>query len=276
MIEEMPQRWTLPAPESQVLLTGPETPNNWAIKLALKELVLRRVLSVRTVEERRFWVLRRQVSILIPGTHRNDPVSQPLQAVLDVLPQNTVYQDHIHGVPIRSAAIEVIRWYRAGGGYVEAEVLPELRRQGLYDLYPDAGGSRWRLTPKGEGALVQVRELMATGRESFPTWVESDRDRATDFVRMAGPAVLLLGSPVPWIWILTMETLSGDESMALPWADPLAEPLPRDLESATASGGSWTVEVGSADGDPLPGELIDREVDAATDDGGDGEGGDGE
>jgi hypothetical protein len=283
MIDDLPNQWRLPAAESQVLLAGPTTPNEWAIKLALKELVLRRVLSVRTVRVRRFRVLRKDVDILVDGKFRNVPVSGPLQRMLSVFPQPTFYGNGISGVPIQSAALEVMRWYRAGGGYVEAEVLPELRRLGLFEQRLENGLPRWRLTPEGEEALVELRALMQTGREQFPRWVETDRARTMEFVGIAGPALLLLGNPIQWIWVLLMESLSGDQSLAMPGADPF--PDPQALESRTDSdGGDRGVVVGGGGGrEPEEteeaGKTIDEEVDHATDafgDGGDGGAGDGE
>lgn len=225
MSDESSQRWTLPAPESQVLLTGPETPNSWVIKLALKELVLRRVLSVRTLRTRRFLVLWREINVFVSGQRPNAPVSPPLSAVVSVFPKPTPFSDGSTGVPVKSAASEVMRWYRAGGGLVEAEVMPELRRQGLYDLPADAGGPRWRLTPQGEQELARLRQLMATGRTSFPEWVERDRSRAAEFISLSGPAALLLGNPTPWIWAYLMQTLNRDGSPVLPALDPFADEI---------------------------------------------------
>jgi hypothetical protein len=276
MIDSLPESWDLPAPESQVLLTGPDTPDDWAIKLALKELVLRRVLSVRTVRIRRFLVLHKNLPIVVDGERRDATVSAPLQAMLSVFPRPTTFEFGVPGVPLRTATIEVMRWYRAGGGFVEAEVLPELRRLGLYEHHLDGTAPRWRPTASGEQKLTELRQVMRTGRDQFPHWAETDRALATEYVKRAGPALLLLGNPVPWVWVLLMATLSGDASLALPPADPFAEEV--ELDKRVDGDGGGSVGRGdderSSDDDDDPADTIDEAVDDASGDFG-GDDGDG-
>jgi hypothetical protein len=271
MIDELPKRWQLPAPESQVLLTGPDTPNNWAIKLALKELVLRKALTLHQSEERRFFILKKRVNILSPGKSLESSAGRPLRAIMEVYPRAQTYKGGITGVPAQKVALEVIRWYRAGGGYVEAEVLPELERRGLYARNTAGGSPRWSLTPKGEEALTELRGLLETGRQSLPDWVANDRARATDFVGAAGPALLLLGNPGPWLWLFLTAELSGEVVAAEVEGFPFEEAIPVEPQQPqqTDGGGGFTIEWSEGVGGP--GDAVDQDVDAASD-GGDGDG----
>jgi hypothetical protein len=277
MIDDLPDHWQLPAAESQVLLSGPDTPDDWVIKLGLKELVLRRILTVSTVRERRYLILRRNTDIVSRTRKSAVGLSRPLRAMLDVFPKATFYHGGTTGIPVRQAALEVLRWYRAGGGFVKAEILPEMQRLGLYEQVSDQGILRWRLTPEGEQALIDLRVILERGRAESPTWETGNRAGAAAFIGLAGPAVLLLGNPLPWIWVLLMESLSEDQSLAIPGEDPFAGPVAVEQIHESAAGGGGVVVVGGRPEDSKePAEAVDEGVDSASDAFGDGGGGDGD
>src|SRR6478735_7621051 len=123
--------WDLSAPASQVLLTGAATPNSWAIKLALKELVLRRALTLERVEKRRFLRKPQQIDVLALGRWPEREAGRSLIGVMEAFPKSHQSLVEATGVPIEVVADEVTRWYRAGGGYIQGEVLPELERRGF-------------------------------------------------------------------------------------------------------------------------------------------------
>ncbi|MGH2599897.1 MAG: hypothetical protein ACRDJ9_10985, partial [Dehalococcoidia bacterium] len=231
MNDELPERrWDLSAPESQVLLWGPETSDAWALKPALLELVVRRALRLAAVEERRFcFFLKPAVTnILARGPGEVPAASRALGVVIQVRPKSLrAYVGDVHGTPVDRLAHEVFtrhlqrvrirtgvfRWQRTGGGYVQSEVMPELERRGLYER-ERAGlfeSMRWVLTPEGVAALADLRALLAIGRESFGDWVGRDPARADAYVETAGTSLLLLGGLTPSLLLLKQWALNGGE-----------------------------------------------------------------
>ncbi len=266
--------WDLPAPESQVLLTGWKTPNNWAVKLALKELVLKQRLAVTSAKTRRFLILPTQVKILIDGKQPNAALTRTEAAMMSVFPRPTYYGQRTRGVPVGKAAMDVMRWYRAAGGFVVAEILPELERRGLYTQERQNGQLVWTMTELGVTQLTRLREILQEGREVLPELLPSDADRAREYFLLAGPAALLIGNPQPWMWTLLSETLANTSDVDYGQGDPIGG-APSDefrKQQDAAGGGFWLGAPGDAD----PQKVIDQEVDDALDDSGDGSDGDGE
>src|SRR5918993_791259 len=149
MMDSESERWDLSAPTSQVLLTGASTPNAWAVSLAFKELVLRRNLRLWTERRRRFLMLPRNVDLLALNHWAIPERERALRGVMEAFPKAAILVSSEGGVPIDVAAREVGRWYRAGGGYVQAEVLPELQRRGYYRLIETERGPEWQLADAG-------------------------------------------------------------------------------------------------------------------------------
>jgi hypothetical protein len=278
--------WDLSAPASQVLLTGAATPNSWAIKLALKELVLRRALTLDRVEKRRFLRKPLQIDVLALGRWPEREAGRSLIGVMEAFPKS--HQSFVagRGVPIDIVAEEVMRWYRAGGGYIQGEVLPELEWRGFYRRIDDGQGPQWQLTAAGEAKLEELRLLMDRGTVQFPVWVQQDREQAARYIQEGGPMLLLLGNPAIWLWA-AMETSFGGgelEESAIPWDARV--PFPTS-ESGGGMSGGILFEVGTGEGDGQaedgadagaggggfdgPGEQIDGAIDDASD-GGDGDG----
>ncbi len=262
--------WDLPAPASQVLLTGAATPNSWAIKLALKELVLRRALTLERVQKRRFLRRAQQIDVLALGRWPEREVGRSLIGVMEAFPKSRHSFVAETGVPIDVVAAEVMRWYRAGGGYIQGEVLPELEQRGYYRRIDEGHGPLWQLTSAGEAKLEELRQLMDRGTVQFPVWVQQDRAQAARYIQDAGPALLLLGNPAIWLWAAMAANFYGDElgEAAIPLDARI--PFPSPENAGGGSSGGVLFEVGTGEGDG-PGEQIDGAIDDASD-GGDGDG----
>lgn len=293
------ERWDLSAPASQVLLTGAATPNKWAITLALKELVLRRALTLQRERRRRLFLLRRDVDTLAVNRWPAMEAGRSLLGVMEAFPKAAIFRSDQGGVPIDIAAKEVGRWYRAGGGYVQAEVLPELQRRGFYRIYQTDKGPEWQLTETGMEKLTELRASMETGRTELPGWLRDDRKKAAAYITGAGAMLLLLGNPVTWLWDLLADALAGGTVTAdgipagavfpfvLPPERPPSErdsgreyPYHGDQGDATQPSSGETGETpdgapagGGGGGFDSPGEAIDAGMagDGDGDGGGDGE-----
>src|SRR4249919_93708 len=94
------ERWDLSAPASQVLLTGAATPNSWAIKLALKELVLRRAMTLEQVQKRRFLRKSQPIDVLALGYWPEREAGRSLIGVMEAFPKARQSFVAETGVPI--------------------------------------------------------------------------------------------------------------------------------------------------------------------------------
>jgi hypothetical protein len=279
--------WDLSAPASQVLLTGAATPNNWAIKLALKELVLRRALTLVRIEKRRFLRSPKQIDVLALRRWPDREVGRSRIGVMEAFPKSQQVVVESTGVPIDVVAAEVMRWYRAGGGYVQGEVLPELEQRGFYRRIDEGQGIQWQVTASGAAKLEELRLLMERGTVQFPVWVRQDREQAVRFIHDAGPILLLLGNPAIWLWTVMTATFAGGEldEGEIPWDAGVPFPSAEGVGEAPIGGiligvgtgeGGGTAEHemdtgGGGGGFESPGEDIDSAIDDDAD-GGDGDG----
>jgi hypothetical protein len=234
MNDEIPERkWELSAPESQVLLWGAETSDAWALKPALLELVVRRVLRLGSVEDRRYFLFPTVVNVLSRGPGEVPDDCRALEVVVAAKPASLrSYSGGIQGVSVEKLAQEVFRrylrrvrvrtgvfrWQRTEAGYVRSEVLPELERRGLYARErPERGvAERWTLTLRGKTALADLRTLMAIGRGSFGAWVDHDPARAAACVERAGTALLLIGGLGPSLERLAQWEANGGAAGRMP------------------------------------------------------------
>ncbi len=228
MSDELPRRrWELPAPESQMLLWGPETGDAWLVKQAIMELVVRRVFRLASVPDRRLLFFSKRTNVLIPLHLLDDASSRALLAVTMAFPKARRYADGTIGVPVEQVARAVFSQFRkdgsiqvqwevwswSRGGYGKSVVLPALERRGLYrreqskrlGLFPV---TTWILTDEGFEALEELRRIMATGRDQFAGWVTADPAKAKAFVELAGPAILLLGGIGPLLQSLHQSVAS--------------------------------------------------------------------
>ena len=193
-MNEQTGRWELTAAESQVLLSGPETTDDWALKAALLELLVRGALRLFYGHGR----LGRTHEMLAPIVRLEATPFPTLRAVIETYAQ---LKAPAQGVPVNHLARAVLIRYRERprftGGYVQEVVLPALAERGLFSRERDVrvgllGAEGWFLTRSGLAALVALRTMLATARQSFGAWVASDQDRAGAFIGSAGAAVLLM------------------------------------------------------------------------------------
>jgi hypothetical protein len=254
-VNEQTKRWELPAPESQVLLSGPETKDDWVLKAALLELLVRSSLRLISAEHGRFLRGKRELVALVMG--RAAAEFPTLQAVIDAYPKP---QALAQGVPVGHLARAVLIRYRERprftSGYAQEIVLPALADRGLFSREADVrvqllGAEGWFLTRAGLAALVALRTMLATARQSFGAWVGSDQARAGAFIESAGAAVLLM----------------DDVIAALP---RLREQRSRDHTVATSAAGAFALTAlvggfgpGTSDGLESANRVIGAAVDWA-------------
>jgi hypothetical protein len=217
MSNDLPRRrWELSAPESQMLLWGPETGDAWVLKLAIMELVVRRVMRLVSVPDRRLLIFAKRTNVLVPALRLDEGASRALSAVVVAFPKTRTYADGTSGVAVEQVAravfsrylksgsvqVQGYTWSWSNGGYGKAVVLPALEQRGLFRQERSSRlalftTTTWVLTEDGQAALGELRGIMATGREQFAGWVRQDPDRARTFVELAGSALLLMGGLSP-------------------------------------------------------------------------------
>lgn len=213
--------WTLSAPESQVLLTGPETDDAWALKLALAELLVRKRYRLVASRERRSTFWSRATNVLVHGIFLGPSAPNPLHAVVQIAPNARTFLDGTVGVSVVDLARSVFARYRqqksirvngrqmcwTRGSYVQAEVLPSLHARGLYttEAYTHLKvfhRNRWIVTGAGIDALAELRSLLAFAQGPFRQLIADDPDRAQAFVEHAGASLALLGDPSQGLEVL--------------------------------------------------------------------------
>ena len=221
MVEQQPEEpWTLSAPESVVLLTGPDTGDAVALRAALLELVVRRSLKLSQATDRRFLILHPKVNIFSGGSDFARQLELPLQHILDFYPQipKRTFAGGGVGVPVKRFAREIFRQHRPSyhsvlgrrtrilnaQTFVGGTILPELEKRGflLCDARVDGNPSAaitCSITEHGIETLSVLRDMLDEGRRSFAEWVTTNPKRAMDYVEQAGPAILLLPALAPSI-----------------------------------------------------------------------------
>jgi hypothetical protein len=194
-------RWELSAPESQILLSGPETRDDWALKAALLELVVRGGLRLSTSESSGI-LRRKRAHVLVLVKNSDLAAIAALRGVLDAYPQPRLHSNRT-AVAVGDLARAVFTRYQKApsGGYVNEILLPALDERGLFSREADprlrlAGAGGWFLTQRGLAALVELRSLLASAREAFGAWLDRDHPRADAFLQTAGPATLLMDDAI--------------------------------------------------------------------------------
>jgi hypothetical protein len=200
--DEPPRRWELSAPESGVLLWGPETRAREALKLALLELVVRQVLRLVSVRERRLVIFSQTFHVLAAGSGPERPSGPALRGVLEATPPSRTFADGTVGATVAQWARAVVGRYQREGGYVQAEVLPALQARGLYrrEQYRRLGlfqATRWALTPEGLAALTELKSLMEHARALFGLGTLVDPASVRAHFERTGAAILLLPGLFP-------------------------------------------------------------------------------
>lgn len=193
-------RWRLTAPESYVLIYGPEAGGSRPFKLALMELVAGKCLTLTDTEDSAlFGLWKRRVALLSPGPEYRSPRSRSLSALLDLLGETSprTTRDGNTGVPIPKLARKARRKYGWLGGYAESEVIPGLASRGLYErrertVARPSGISYWKLTRAGEAARAEFERNLGLAEKRLSLWVDEDPARALAFLGATGFSVSLV------------------------------------------------------------------------------------
>ncbi|MEQ1843317.1 MAG: hypothetical protein ABL994_23170, partial [Verrucomicrobiales bacterium] len=204
--------WRLSAPESLVLLWGPETGDPWAVKVAMLELVVRRCFAIATIEKRRFLRSPVTIQMFTKVSALDQSLARPLKVVDDAYQLLAKTSRDEGRVTVYSLATKLLSYRRqkvrtglfrrrvdrSAGSYVRSEVLPELQRQGLFRTesdfrMPSLDLTKWWLTAEGSTRLDELIRLNDAGRNSLPEWVKTEPALARRYVEQAGTSVLLLG-----------------------------------------------------------------------------------
>jgi hypothetical protein len=215
--------WPLSAPESLVLLWGPETGDVQPLQIGLLELVARGYLDFVLAERRSLFGLIRQTWHAVRPCVAHPTLPEPLGLLVHAT------RGHGSAVPVQALADQVLRrqvkyvprWsgggFRpvlTGKGYVWQVILPALAERGHYARTSVPAGDmapwwRWDITPAGLAALEAARDLVQDGQEHFAGWVTRDRDQAWDYLARAGSVALLVQNLLPDVRQLVAADPSG-------------------------------------------------------------------
>ena len=191
--EQGSQQWPLTAAATQILLElplssapkgGPAPAPKDAVKLALKELILRGAYSIR-IEKRR---LRKDKVTLLPG--------QPSSPLPDTLLQLDFALRAQTPGEIGFVVSQARRRYPSLVKDVGRQFLEELESRGLVEAVRDKvlglfNRTRWRRTASGDAWAATAGQYVAR-LESLPSEAESQPQAAAQAAALAGALVLLV------------------------------------------------------------------------------------
>ena len=190
-------RWRLTAPESYVLQAPRQPSGAEALKLGLRELVLRRALYVERLETAGFLRRGRPQTVLRLGTAVTEPALAPLLEVHARARQ----RGGLDGVLVEDFARAARRRFgRSLAGYVNDHVYPSLAQRGLVrpkEAQRPACCGAPRAHPAGEEAAAELDEWLRVGREHVERWTAESPERALAYAGGAGAAILLMPDLYP-------------------------------------------------------------------------------
>jgi hypothetical protein len=261
----MPSPWPLSAPESLVLRDGAAGQGVPALKLAVLELVGRRVVRVES-EPRRWWGRRTWVA---PGGGV-PPASGPLAGLARTCLRETAggrgRLDKVVARHLKAHGRSAERW-------LEDEVLPGLEARGLLAREQRRTlaiftRTTWRRTPAGETAAADLEGRLGELRRGVRS-TPDPRD-ALALVAAAGAAVLLADDAWPLVEELRRRLADGGGNAAAAGGDGDGGGDGLDLGGLDLGG--LHLDLGAI-GDSV--DAVDVGVDAGGADGGGGDGGGG-
>ena len=212
-------RWELTAPESYVL----EFQGNWAggqpLELAVKQLVVGRVLCVAQAQPARLRG-RKPRPVLVDGPNARSEVPPVLAPVLaayhrarrrpvEVLDPGSPLPVRAEGVLIKDMVRAVFNELKSRERYRERYVVPALVDRAL--IAPAGtrglrGTTEYAWTPAGRKALARLDELKAIGRQHLRAWTHADPARGLAYLASAGSLVLLMSDLYPELEALSDRT----------------------------------------------------------------------
>jgi hypothetical protein len=265
----MPTSWTLSAPEWLVLREGAAGQGVAALKLAVLELVGRRVLRVESEQRRlgrRTWVA--------PGGGA-PPATGPLAGLARTSLRETAggrgRLDKVVARHLRAHGRSADRW-------LEDEVLPGLEARGLLvreqrRTLAIFTRTTWRRTSAGETAAVDLEGRLGELRRGVRS--TADPRDALALVAATGAAVLLADDAWPLVEDLRRRAAEGggDGGAAAGGGDGDVDGVdPGGLDLGGLDLGGLDLDLGAI-GDSV--DAVDAGVDAGGADGGGGDGGGG-
>jgi hypothetical protein len=192
-------QWDLPGPDSYVLLNGLDRPDTQPFKLAIMELVGRRVLKLVEIDESGVFGIRHRVNVLSEGDAHKSPPERSLAAMRQLFSEVNLgaFSDGTVGVKVEDFAAAAQRRYRPLSEFTKIEILPTLLERGYYVLeqrkflgiFPT---SRYVVTPSGQAARADLRSRMDLGEANMRGWVHDDPNRAFMYMALAGSSIFLM------------------------------------------------------------------------------------
>lgn len=277
-------RWELSAAESYALLHGPRTSKpSQPFKLAVLELVSRRVLELVEVEKSGFFRMRRVAVLKLgEGETYNEILLEARDLYLSC--HRTAYPEGFRAIEVKTLAEQARRQYSSNKGFAEAVVMKSLAERGLYrreqkNVLRIIPYQRWVLTRSGEAAKAQLTMTVRLGESQFSRWVDRQPNRALAYLGLVGPAILLMEPLHPALKRLSVEYESGGFDGGSPGSvDGGGSSDEREIEF---DGLDLDFSAFDLDFDVLGDidsafEAIDSGVDAGVGDGGGGDGGGGD
>lgn len=209
----------LGAAELYVVLNGPNASATEVFKLALHELVGRGVLDASYRQEGSGRTTTRR-AVLLPATSRPGKLRRPLRNIMDVY--NILAQtssESGNGIDVQDLA-RALRERHEGKlrQWVTDEVVGSLVEQGLYseEQVKRLGlfvATNYEPTPTGKAAQSVLKSSIEQTKDQFSSWASGDRTRATAFLAIAWPAVLLMPELRPEIERLRPESPGAQKMM---------------------------------------------------------------
>jgi hypothetical protein len=196
--------WHLSAPESLVLRDGPRAKPADVVRVAVLELVARRVLRLVEVETRGL-LGRPGTEVVVGAGSQPAPADGPLAAIADIALESKArtYPDGTVGIAVHSLAMAcAARYGRPPRLFIDRSVLPALEARGLFTttrrkvlgLFPSTS---WVRTADGDRARDRLLELTTTAERDVAEWSERDPRRLARFLAAAGSAALLVPAAYP-------------------------------------------------------------------------------
>lgn len=192
-----PGRLRLGAPELYILLHGPGAKAAKVFKLALHELIGRSLLKPDTLQQGSGRTTTR-TALLQTGTQTAGKLSRSLQSIMDAfgslaaqpLQENSVAVQQLAGALREQHADSLSQWVTDNvvatvverGLYTREEV----KRLGLFS------STNYEPTREGKAARAELEASIKHAEGQFSAWASDEPTRATTFLALAGPAVLLM------------------------------------------------------------------------------------
>jgi hypothetical protein len=221
-------RWRLTAPEAYVLQTPRRLSGLEAFKLGLRELILRKALTVEPLKGGGL-LRRKHRSALRDGPQLGSMTEPALTALLALYGRverrrlRTRSESHAPARDFDGVLAEDLakagrkEFTRAFAGYVDDQVCSSLTKRGLLrqEQYIRFGlfvRRRHALTATGQEAAAELEQWLRVGHERLSGWVRQDPARALAYAGGAGTAVILMPSLYHDLDILG-EHVSGHTAM---------------------------------------------------------------